>query len=170
MSEEHDSPPKRAKAPTMLRTPLADRPDIAQRVGEYIASFTLTESMLAAAFARVIGDNGKITHAVLHHFRTVSDRVTVFVDVLEAADHPRKDELLRILSRVRNAANYRNELAHGLFGLTNDGGILLTSGVTAKQKKTAEIAITVDGMDQKLREISTLNLALQRIGFPPPTA
>lgn len=152
----------------MVEHPFRTNPLLAQLVARYIAGTSITELLVSGAFAAVLNDNGALTHAMLHHVRNFTDRVTILEDVVACLrdDNPYRDSLLELIPEIKHCTALRNKLAHGLFTSPETGGeVEMITWMTSKQRKTHVETLTTKFLEAELERVGKLNEALVSAGI-----
>jgi hypothetical protein len=142
--------------------------EIGSLVARYIAATSTMEVLISAVFARMIGDDGRITHVILHQFRNLSDRIAVLRDVVKLykEDDSTRHSIEPLIPLMSWCSGFRNKLAHGIFTRDDDSGeIMLICWVASKQKKTENMVISHDLLERELKKLGDLNEKLLGQGF-----
>jgi hypothetical protein len=136
---------------------LANKPEIAAGIGHYITSFSDTEMFLSIVFAGMLRDDGRLSYAILKQASNVSGRMRVIADVAEALQAEELAEVKGWIDQAKEAATYRNKLAHNFVGVGDDGRI--TAGRLFGRNGIAqpEIEITVASLAEKQAKLDALN-------------
>ncbi|WP_439476001.1 hypothetical protein [Brevundimonas sp.] len=138
---------------------LIKHPEIAARVGIYIATFSELEILLPAALTSASGLSQPISMAILMQFRNISDRVDVIDDVIKAGGfkHASATLVSSLVPAIRAANTRRNELAHGMYGEFENGEVFIVTWVFSKTpKRTKELTIDAGELDQDILALGEL--------------
>lgn len=132
-------------------------------MARYISAFAFTELLTSAAFSYLIGDKGPATHAILHHIRNISDRITVLADVAALTGN---NAVADVIKPLKDANKRRVILAHGLWTEADDGSVSILTNITDKSRRRSAIPIDEATLKGWVDDINQLNASLRAIGFP----
>jgi hypothetical protein len=134
-------------------------PEIAQRLGQFMATFAAVERLLWSLYGLIIRSSDEGARALLSHIDSFTTKLTAFRQFLPYSplDNDARAAALQILKEAGECNQFRNALAHGLY-LSDDHGkrVVLITGAVSEKRNPRETVLTAHYVDAKIAQLIAL--------------
>lgn len=152
---------------------LSEKPELAAAVGGLIMSVSQFEGTLLGVLGTQLKKGARTASAIFENVDNIGARLEIVAALARLTPaQPINATFLEREGEIRAALKKRNEIAHSLFGYTEDGEVVLMTGyLSARRGKPRQSSLLIDEIDAHSQNLSNamvfLTNKMSEIDFTP---
>jgi hypothetical protein len=145
-------------------------PELAEHVGQFMASFAALEHLLWSLYGKMLGStNNRSAIALLGHIESFAIKLTAMKNFIPYCHlpQPQREMAATLFNQVREINAFRNSLAHGLY-LSDEKGtrVEILAYATSTDRKPKQSPLTTTLLARETKKIFAVRDEIRRSFFP----